>query len=157
VRWLAAAAAILVFALIAASMTGVALWRRTTQLEEQVTRLEQTVGQADQLAAVLSADDAVLVDVQTDLSGDLRVAVADSVDAGVVVADDLEAPPDDRVYQLWLVEDEQPRSVGLIAQTSGVLGLLTDLGGAQAVAISVEPPSGSETPTGPIVAQAALN
>jgi anti-sigma-K factor RskA len=106
---------------------------------------------------VLSADDAVLVDVQTDLSGDLRVAVADSVDAGVVVADDLEAPPDDRVYQLWLVEDEQPRSVGLIAQTSGVLGLLTDLGGAQAVAISVEPPSGSETPTGPIVAQAALN
>lgn len=156
-RWLAVAAAVLVFALIAASTTGVALWRRANQLEEQVTRLEQTAGQADELAAVLSADDAELLDVETELSGNLRVAVADSIGAGVVVADDLEAPPDDRVYQLWLIEDEQPRSEGLVARSSGVLGLLTDIGGAQAMAISVEPPSGSRTPTGPIVAQAALN
>lgn len=156
-RWLAVAAAVLVFALIAASTTGVALWRRTNQLEEQVTRLEQTAGRADELAAVLSADDAELLDVETELSGNVRVAVADSIGTGVVVADDLEAPPDDRVYQLWLIEDEQPRSEGLIARSSGVLGLLTDIGGAQAMAISVEPPSGSQTPTGPIVAQVALN
>lgn len=42
---------------------------------------------------MLSADDAELVDVQTDLSGNLRVAVADSIDEGVVVAEVLQPPP----------------------------------------------------------------
>ena len=46
---------------------------------------------------------------------------------------------------------------GLIAQRDGVLGQLSQVSGAQAVAISVEPPSGSEAPTGPIVAQADLS
>lgn len=156
-RWLALAAAILAFALIAASTTGVALWRRTNQLEQQVTQLEQRGREADELASVLATDDAELVDVDTDLSGNLRVAVSDSVDAGIVVADELQPPPDDRVYQLWVIEDEQPRSIGLIGRTTGVLGVLSDIRGAQAVAISVEPPSGSETPTGPIVMQAALH
>ncbi|MBW3606116.1 MAG: anti-sigma factor [Actinobacteria bacterium] len=165
-RWLAVAAAVLAFALVAATTTGVALWQRTNRLEEQLAEtadlLEEQRGRAQQvseLATVLSAPDARLVDVDTDLSGDLRVAVSDSEGTGVVVADELEAPPQDRVYQLWLVGEGDPRSAGVVARTqrSGVVGVLSEVGDAQAVAISVEPPSGSDTPTGPIVGEAPLN
>lgn len=165
-RWFAVAAAILAFALVAVTTTGVALWQRTNRLEQQLAdtavQLEEqrALGQqVAELAAVLSAPDARLVDVETDLSGGLRIVVADSADAGVVVADQLEAPPDDRAYQLWLLEDGEPRSVGVVPpdQRDGVVGVLADVGGAQAVAVSVEPPSGSDAPTGPIVGEAPLN
>lgn len=165
-RWLAVAAAVLAFALVAATTTGVALWQRTNRLEEQLAEtaglVEEQRGlaqQASELAAVLSAPDARLVDVDTDLSGDLRVAVSADEGTGVVVADELEAPPQDRVYQLWLVGEGDPRSAGVVAraQRSGVIGVLSDVGDAQAVAISVEPPSGSDAPTGPIVGEAPLN
>lgn len=103
-----------------------------------------------------AAEDAELVDVTTELSGNLRVAVSQRRDAGVMVADDLEAPPEDRVCQLWLIEDGEPRSAGLVAQRTGVLGVLPQIGDAEAVAMSIEPPSGSTSPTGPIVGQAPL-
>lgn len=151
-RWLAFAAAVLAFALIAVSTAGVGLWRRNGQLEQQVAQRAE----ASELASVLAAPDARLVDVDTDLSGDLRVVVSDSMDSGVVVADDLQAPPEDRIYQLWMIDDGQPRSAGLVQRRNGVLGMLSEVAQAQAVAISVEPPSGSDAPTGPIVGQAPL-
>ncbi|CAN5759677.1 anti-sigma factor [soil metagenome] len=158
-RWLALAAAVLAFAFVAATTTGVALWRQTNRLEEQLDVAAQQQTQATQLAAVLAADDARLIAVETDLSGNLRVAVADSAGTGAVVADQLELPPDDRVYQLWLVGEGDPRSAGVVArdQRDGVVGVLSDIGDAKAVAISVEPPSGSNAPTGPIVGEAPLN
>lgn len=158
-RWLALAAAVLAFAFVAATTTGVALWRNTNRLEAQLDVAAAQQAQAAELAAVLSAEDARLIDVDTDLSGNLRVAVADSADAGAVVADQLEAPPDDRVYQLWLLDDGDPRSAGLVAraQRDGVVGVLSDIGDAKAVAISVEPSGGSAAPTGPIVGEAPLN
>lgn len=152
-RWLALAAGILLFALVAVSATGLVLWNRLGVLEQEVAR-SQT---ADELANVLAADDAELLSFDTELSGNLRVAVAPSLGTGVVLGDDLQAPPDDRTYQLWLLEDGQPRSAGLIAQTDGVLGELSQVSDAQTVAISIEPPSGSDAPTGPIVAQADLS
>ena len=104
-RWLALAAGILLFALIAVSATGLVLWNRLRELEQEVPR-SQT---ADELANVVAADDAGLLSFDTELSGNLRVAVAPSLGTGVVLGDDLQAPPDDRTYQLWLLEDGQPR------------------------------------------------
>lgn len=149
-RWSAIAAAVLAFALLAVSGTGLALWRRTQVLEEQ---LAQARAETD-LATIMMADDAEMIDLESELSGGLRVAMAPSLDAGMVIAEDLQAPPDDRIYQLWLLEDGQPRSAGLVSRDSGVLGRLTDVTAAEAVAVSVEPPSGSAAPTGPIVALA---
>lgn len=122
-RSLAVAAAVLAVALVAATTTGLALWQRTNRLEEQLAEtadlLDEQRGlaqQASELATVLSAPDARLVEVDTDLSGELRVAVSDSEGTGVVVADELEAPPQDRVYQLWLVGEGDPRSAGVVAR-----------------------------------------
>jgi hypothetical protein len=155
-RWLALAAAILAVALVAATATGVTLWR-AGQLQAQITQLQQQTRLDDAATAVLAAEDARLLDVETDLGGDVRVAVADSLDRGVVVADDLQAPPSDRVYQLWVLEGDQPRSAGVIERRNGVVGEVTGVTVAQALAISVEPPSGSDAPTGPIVVRAPLN
>lgn len=165
-RWMAVAAAILAFAVVTAGTIGIVLWGQNTRLEQQTAQLEQRTAELEQqlaeqeqdqqLAAVLAAPDARLVDVQTELSGNLRVAVSDSLGEGIVVADDLEAPPDDRAYQLWLIDDGTPRSAGVVQQTSGVLGVLPQVGGAEALAVSIEPPSGSDAPSGPIVGQAPL-
>ena len=144
----ALAAAVLALALVAVSGGGLALWRETQDLQQQVA-------QANELASILTADDAELVDVETDLSGNLRVAVAPSRNAGVVLADNLEGPGQGRDFQLWTIENGQPRSAGLVAQRSGVLGGVIDLTNAEAVAMSIEPEGGSEQPT-EVVAVAEL-
>lgn len=146
--WFALAAAFLALALVAVSGGGLALWRETQDLQQQVA-------EARELASILTADDAELVDVDTDLSGNLRVAVAPSLDAGVVLADDLEGPGPDRDYQLWTIEDGVPQSAGLVSQRSGVLGGVIDVTNAEAVAMSIEPEGGSEEPT-EVVALAEL-
>jgi anti-sigma-K factor RskA len=147
-NWFALAAAFLALALLAVSGGGLALWRETRDLQQQVA-------EANELASILTADDAELVDVDTDLSGNLRVAVAPSRNAGVVLADNLEGPGQGRDFQLWTIENGQPRSAGLVAQRSGVLGGVIDLTNAEAVAMSIEPEGGSEQPT-EVVAVAEL-
>lgn len=163
VRWLAAAAVILAFALVAAGATGIVLWNENVRLEQAVAQAqdeaEQQVAdsaQAQRVAAVLAAPDARLVGFDTDLGGTVRVAVSDARNGGAVLADDLPAPPQGRTYQLWLLEDGTPVSAGVVEQRSGVLGTLEDVAAAQAVAISIEPTGGSDAPTGDIVGTAEL-
>jgi anti-sigma-K factor RskA len=132
------AAAILAFALVAVSGGGLALWRETQNLQQQVA-------EAGDVASILTADDAELVNVDTELSGNLRVAVAPSLDAGVVLADDLEDPGEDRTFELWTIKNGQPQSAGLVSQRNGVLGGVIDVTDAEAVAMSIEREGGSTT------------
>lgn len=150
-RRYAVAVAILAVAFLAATTTAALLWVRVVELE----RL--TAGQPADVIDVLTADDARLVDLDTELSGTVRVAVAPSTDRGVVLGDDVQRPPSDRAYQLWLLDDGAPRSGGVLAGRDGVLATVSDIGDADAVAITVEPPSGSRAPTGPIVAEGTLD
>jgi hypothetical protein len=145
------AAALLAFALVAVTATGLMLWQRTGELREQVAEAEHTA----QMATVLAAQDAKMMEVDTQLSGHLRLAVAPSLDSGVVLGEDVQDPPDGRVYQLWVMEDGQPRSAGVMSGRSGMLGML-DVSDADGVSITVEPPPGSDAPTGPTVAHADL-
>jgi anti-sigma-K factor RskA len=149
-RWLAMAAAVLVLALVAVSGTGLALWRRTQSLEAQLAQARAET----ELATIMMADDAEMIDLDIQVAGHLSVAMAPSLGTGIVLAEDLEAPPDDRAYQLWVLEDGQPRSAGMVHGRSGAVGRLTGVTSAEGIAISIEPPSGSQAPTGPVVAQA---
>lgn len=54
------------------------------------------------------------------------------------------APPDERVYQLWKIEGETPVSLGVI---DGQGTLVQDAPDGLTLAVSVEPPGGSEQPT----------
>ena len=72
--------------------------------------------------------------------------------------------PEGRDFELWVIDDGQPRSLGIIPSGSSVHLAIRDaqkqvLDTGEALAISAEPQGGSPTgqPTGPIVAQGSLN
>ncbi len=63
-------------------------------------------------------------------------------------APDLPPPPDDRVYQAWLIDDGDPRPVGVIDPRTGDFVTTIDRERDDAFAITVEPaPLGSAGPT----------
>lgn len=146
----AVAAAVLALAFVAATATAIVLWSRVNQLERLAA------GPRADVAAILTADDAELVALETELTGTLQFAVAPSTDRGVVLGSGLQRPPPDRAYQLWLLDGGTARSGGVLAGSEGVLVVVSDLGGADAVAVTVEPSSGSPAPTGAPVAEASL-
>lgn len=114
---------------------------------------DRTAG--DEIAAVVDADDAVARSVAGEI-GELQVVFSAEQDALVLTGDGIRTLPDDTTYQVWLVADGPPTSVGVAApDDDGALELRVDgidPTGA-VVAITVEPSGGSEQPTTPIVAQ----
>lgn len=78
-------------------------------------------------------------------------------DVGTIVFSNLAQLDEEQVYQLWLIPpDGAPIPAGLLGQAGEAvqtitLTLPTSLDTIAAVGVSVEPPGGSETPTGPIV------
>jgi anti-sigma-K factor RskA len=118
---------------------------------QQNGQLDDAQAQAAQMEEILSAPDAELVTLQGEdgEGGTMKVAVSRSQDKMLLVSDDLASPEDGKTYQLWAVtEGSNPRSMGTLEPTDGeVLLEKSDLGNAEAVAISVEPDGGSETPT----------
>ena len=67
-----------------------------------------------------------------------------------VMLHDVPAPPPDQVYQMWLVEDSGPRSVGVMESAEILPEMDVELDGvaqAQSIMISQEPAGGSTTPS----------
>jgi Anti-sigma-K factor rskA len=108
----------------------------------------------DMMAAVLDDNDAVTVEL-TGSAGVLRLVKSAEHDATVLVGDDIEAPAEPEVLQLWAIEDDQPSSMGTFRPNDdGHVELVmegTEPEGA-AYAVTVEPEGGSDQPTGDIVA-----
>jgi len=74
----------------------------------------------------------------------------------------LPAPPEGRIYQVWLLPEgsETPRpTTSLFSVTSDgrAAAPVPDVSGAQAVLVSDEPPGGSTAPTGSVVITAPLS
>jgi anti-sigma-K factor RskA len=103
-------------------------------------------------------------DVQT-VSGDIptggtaTVVFSREKNAGVLVMNDVAPPQPGTVYQMWLIDDQGPHSAGTMdaeAVAPSTTAVLPDLGDSQALAFTVEPGSGSPTPTTPIIAELPL-
>jgi anti-sigma-K factor RskA len=95
-----------------------------------------------------------LVRVFSGEAGQGRLVYVEDERAGLLELD-LEAQPAERTYQAWAIYGESPVSLGLVP-SEGVAAFRADLGGASAVAISVEPAGGSAQPTSDPVLVAAL-
>lgn|GEM_PF-1544135 len=69
------------------------------------------------------------------------------------VAPDLPAPPEDHVYQAWLIDEGIPRPVGVVDPETGEFVTKVDRAGDDVFAITVEPgPLGSAAPsTDPVI------
>jgi anti-sigma-K factor RskA len=112
--------------------------------------------EAQRIAAVLAAPDA---QTHTEAAGGGRVTIvsARSLDEAVAVLSDLRSPGPDNAYQLWLIQDRTPRSVGVLAAgRSNATQLIGGVRDAQQFGVSREPAGGSASPTPPLVAQLAL-
>jgi anti-sigma-K factor RskA len=129
------------------------------------------------VAAATSAAALVLgvlfVDVRSDLQSDrevLELLVAGSggielagetggarllgTESGsILVAAGLPAPPEDDVYQLWLLGEAEPVSAGVFGSSDDVIVFESELTieGFEGAAVTIEPKGGSVQPTGPII------
>jgi anti-sigma-K factor RskA len=74
----------------------------------------------------------------------------------ILYAHNLPPVPDGRTYQLWVIVEDRPTSVGVFRSDSQGeakydAGRIPDLGGPVTVAVTLEPDGGVPKPTGPIV------
>ncbi len=145
-------------AVVAAAGVGTAVY---VVQDERVQR-EQAVAQAAEqkearVRAILAAPDVVLSKQNMTTGGRVTVATSRLFNAGVVLLA-ADAAPSDRVYQLWTIRPGgQPASAGVlqVGQAADVV-VLEGLPGATDVALTIEPPRGSVTPTMPLVADVKI-
>lgn len=115
--------------------------------------------QNDPLNQVLQASDVRKATVDVIGGGTASLTLSSSKDAVVVKMNGVPAPPVGKVYQMWLIpkDGSAPVSKGLMdAAALSKPAVVTGIGAAAALGITVEPVGGSKTPTMPTVAAAPL-
>jgi anti-sigma-K factor RskA len=148
-RWLAAVAAAVV------GLAGIAgVWAvqesRLSDARDQTAQLQEDQAR---IVSVLSAPDAQVRAAAADVGGRVTLVVSPTMRDGVVVVAGLPTPAPDRAYQLWLIDDGDAASVGLLpAGTGSGTALLHDMGRADTLGITLEPAGGSPAPTTRVLA-----
>lgn len=115
--------------------------------------------QNDPLNQVLQASDVRKATIDVIGGGTASLTLSSSKDAAVVKMNGVPAPPTGKVYQMWLIpkDGSAPVSKGLMdAEALSKPAVVTGIGSAAALGITVEPAGGSKTPTMPTVASAPL-
>lgn len=106
---------------------------------------------------VRDAPDAVSVELRGDGPGAVTVTYSAADDRGVIVADGLDAPDADHVYQLWAISGDTPTPSVVFTPENGASAEVIEMtfDPPDAWAVTVEPAGGSPSPTGDIVFQGA--
>ena len=119
--------------------------------DAQQVALQLQDGQA-RLSQIVAAGDATLRTTTVPGGGTVTVAVSRRLDDAVVLMNNLPAPPDGKVYQLWLIRGTTPSSLMVMAsgQRSGVAPV-NGVGGVDTIGVTIEPTGGSQLPTLPTV------
>jgi anti-sigma-K factor RskA len=115
-----------------------------------------TPSTADQ---VFAAPDVQTVSEQIPSGGTATVVFSREKNAGVLVMNNVAPPARGTVYQMWLIDDNGPRSAGTMdakAVAPSTTAVLPRLDHSQALAFTVEPGNGSAQPTTPIFAKLPL-
>jgi anti-sigma-K factor RskA len=122
-------------------------------------RLQRFSGQTDLALSILTASDMREVSLagrENALAAAAR-AYWSPTRGLLVVADRMPAPPPGRVYQVWVIDNGQPVSAGLLGDQASGRGMLiapppprAGSGSAVTVAVTDEPPGGLTAPSGAI-------
>ncbi|MDQ0690331.1 anti-sigma factor [Arthrobacter sp. W4I7] len=115
--------------------------------------------QNNPLNQVIRADDVREASVPVAAGGTATVLVSSSKDALVVKMNGVPAPPEGKVYQMWLIpkDGSAPVSQGLMdAEALSKPAVVEGIASAASLGITVEPVGGSKSPTLPTVAAAPL-
>jgi anti-sigma-K factor RskA len=70
-------------------------------------------------------------------------------DRAVLVVEDMPPVPEDKTYQIWVIEDDVPKPGGLFEPTQDPVAAVVEhpLQGGDVIAVTVEPEGGSPKPT----------
>ncbi|WP_433605304.1 anti-sigma factor [Dactylosporangium sp. CA-139114] len=134
----------------------------TAAMQQQRLRDERAAttaarADAERMRAVLAAPDAVVHGSSLTGGGQLTMITSAVQDTGVAILTGAPAVPNGRGYQLWLMEGGTPRPAPVLpAGAGGGTVLLTGVRGKNAVAVTVEPATGSTAPTTRVVAGVPL-
>jgi hypothetical protein len=133
---------------VAAALAGVVAVLSVVDSGQQ-GRIGTISAQSSSLASLLSAPDVHSGVGRVDTGGLATVVASRGRDEAAVVLSGLAALPPGKVYQLWIIGPEGTRSGGLVPPgAAGSSPIFTHaLGGAQTVALTVEPARGSAQPT----------
>ncbi|WP_345043394.1 anti-sigma factor, partial [Georgenia daeguensis] len=121
---------------------------------QQAQRADRAEEQTTAIAEALSAPDARLV--AEDVTGGGRAVAVVAAGSALFTAQALPVPADERVYQLWVVQDGEASSAGVLRPEDGLVTTrVGDLPDGAVLALTVEPAGGSAQPTTtPVVALA---
>lgn len=109
---------------------------------------------------VFAAADVHTVSGAIPAGGTATVVFSRDRNAGVLVMNDVPPPSPGTVYQMWLVSDDGATSAGTMdaqAVAPSTTAVLSDLHNSRKLAFTVEPASGSTTPTGTLIAELPLS
>jgi len=106
------------------------------------------------ITAVLAAPDAATTSKTFSTGGNLRLVASPAKDSAVIVANDLARLKDHKVYQVWIINRAGSTSQGTFTR-SGTM-IMHGAGGADSVAVTVEPEGGSKQPTTPPIVTIAI-
>jgi anti-sigma-K factor RskA len=115
--------------------------------------------QNDPLNQVVRAGDLREASVNVAGGGTATVLISSKEDAAVVKMNGVPAPPEGKVYQMWLIpkDGSAPVSQGLMDEEAlSKPAVVEGIASAAALGITVEPVGGSASPTLPTVAAAPL-
>lgn len=142
VTWLAAAAAVL-----AVALGGVTVWQQSEL---------QSIQAADaQRVELLAAPDLQVSRTNLD-DTDLTYLVSQSRGEAIIASTGLPTPGAERSWQVWVIQDEVPRSVGIVDDGGQLQVSVAGITGGELMAITNEPRGGSPAPTGEIQAAVEL-
>lgn len=147
IRLVTAAAAALVLIGVAAFVVG-----RSSAPDDAgvASALEEVLAEPDARTVVLTPADGV--------SGSVRVSWSETDGRAVVIAEGLAPAADGRAYELWSIDERGPTPMSMLDQAGdGSIRSVVDLDGEPALwGVTIEPAEGSDTPTEPILHQAAV-
>jgi anti-sigma-K factor RskA len=110
-------------------------------------------------ALVFTAPDVRTVSGAMPPGGTATVVYSREKNAAVLVMNNVDPPPPGKVYQMWLLGGQKPRSAGTMdakAVRPSTTDVVRDLGQASTLAFTIEPGKGSAQPTGRILAELPL-
>ena len=122
-------------------------------------QLDQAQASSQQVAVVMTAQDAVMMNGQVNGGGTATIVMSSSRHALVFTAQGLRALPSSRGYELWLIGPAGIRPVGMLpAGAEGMVGpvIASGLGQGDHLALTAEPAGGSGHPTTPMMLDVTL-
>ena len=113
---------------------------------------------ADQAAAVFARPDTLTTTLNGTGTGSFKVAWSASDGKAVVVGDGLADPGTGKAYELWLIDDAGAHAVRLLDKADGgqVRKVVAVDGSPAQWAVTVEPQTGVDAPTGEVIFSGAV-